>query len=349
MGNLMKNLNILFLLLLGAVAVWSCTEEERTVISDNPGIPVLNSPASGQSIVLSEETGSQDLVFSFDPADFGYSAAVSYTVQLAESGTSFQNPLDVGTSNGSDISISEASLNQRLIGRGYDPDESIQMDVRVRASVGDAVEPVFSSVSNISVTPYSEALVFAKMFVPGDYQGWSPENENTVIYSVNNDNIFEGYVHILGGSGAFKVTEEPNWDINYGGANGTLERDGPDFVISEPFGTFRLKVDLNSLTYEIGTRRRWGIIGDATPLGWDGDTPMDFDSDENVLTITIDLVEGNFKFRAGDWAFNYGDTGLDGILDPDGADIPISEDGNYTITMDWKVPGEISYEVVKND
>lgn len=328
---------------------WACTEEERTVMSDNPDSPVLTSPASGQSIVLDSETASEQLVFSFDPANFGFSAAVNYTVQLAEAGTSFADPLDVGNSNGSDVTITQASLNQRLIGRGYEPEEGIQMDVRVRASLGDAVDPVFSEVSTISVTPFSEALEFTRMYVPGDYQGWAPENENTVLFSVNNDNVFEGYVHILGGSGAFKVNEGPNWDVNYGGENGTLERNGPDLIVTEPFGTFRLKVDLNNLTYEIGTRRPWGIIGDATPLGWDADTPMEFDPVENVLTITLDLVAGNFKFRAGDWAFNYGDTGMDGVLNPDGSDIPIADDGNYTITMDWKVPGEITYELIKND
>lgn len=345
----MKNIKTIYLMLLGLTLVWACTEEERTVITGNPDAPVLTSPASGQSIVLDSETAAQPLVFNFDPANFGFSAAVSYTVQMAESETSFENPLDLGNSNGAEISITQATLNQRLIGRGYAPEEGIQMDIRVRASIGDAVDPVYSEVTTISVTPYSEALEFMKMYVPGDYQGWSPENENTVIFSVNNDNVFEGFVHILGGSGAFKVNEEPNWDINYGGANGTLEQNGPDLTISEPFGTFRLKVDLDNMTYEIGARRRWGIIGDATPLGWDGDTPMDFDPAENELTITLDLVAGNFKFRAGDWAFNYGDTGMDGVLNPDGSDIPIAENGNYTITMDWKVPGEITYEVTKND
>lgn len=335
-------------MLLSLTLNWACTEEERTVMTDNPDAPVLTSPASGQSIVLDSETAAQPLVFSFDPANFGFSAAVSYTVQMAESGTSFENPIDVGNSNGAEVSITQATLNQRLIGRGYAPEEGVQMDIRVRASLGDAVDPVFSEATTISVTPYSEALEFTKMYVPGDYQGWSPENENTVIYSANNDDVYEGYVHILGGSGAFKVNEEPNWDINYGGANGTLERNGPDLTIGEPFGTFRLKVDLNNLTYEIGTRRRWGIIGDATPLGWNADTPMEFDAVNNVLTITLDLVAGNFKFRAGDWAYNYGDDGLDGVLEPGGADIPISEAGNYTITMDWKVPGVISYELIKN-
>lgn len=345
----MKNIKILYLLFLGLTLSWACTEEERTVISENPDSPVLTSPSSGQSIVLLSETKTELLEFSFNPANFGFSAAVTYTVQMAESGSSFENPLEVGKSNGADITITQASLNQRLIGRGYMPDEGVEMDVRLIASLGESVTPLYSEIATVSVTPYEEVLEFAKMYVPGDYQGWAPENENTVLFSVNNDNIFEGYVHILEGSGAFKVNEQPNWDINYGGANGMLELNGPDLTVAEPFGTFKLEVDLNTMTYEIGPQRRWGIIGDATPLDWAEDTPMNFDRVENVLTITVDLVAGNFKFRAGDWAFNYGDTGQDGVLNLDGANIPIAESGNYTITMDWKVPGEITYEVIKND
>lgn len=336
------------LILIGMISLLGCMEEEKTFISESPLAPTLTFPSNGQALVLTKETASENLRFTFDPSDFGFSAAVTYTVQLGESGTSFSNPLDVGSSNGSEILISQAVLNQRLLGRGFEADQAIQWDVRVRASLGDAVAPIFSSVTKLMITPFSDAVELARMFVPGDYQGWSPENPNTVIFSVNNDNVFEGFVHILGGSGQFKVTEQPNWDINFGGVDGVLVQNGPDFRIEEPFGTFRLKIDLNNLTYEIGNRRRWGIIGDATPLGWDADTPMDFDPSENVLTITLDLVAGKFKFRAGDWAFNYGDNGADGILNPDGADILINEAGNYTITMDWKIPGQLNYQVTKN-
>ncbi len=328
---------------------WACTDEIETFISDNPSAPTMTNPADGDVIILEQEAGGENITFSFSPADYGYSAAVNYTVQLAEAGTSFANPLEIGPASGTSISTTQASLNQRLITRGYAADEEILMDVRVKSSVGDAVAPVYSETTTLRITPYAEALTFSRMYVPGDYQGWDPSNENTVIFSVNDDNVFEGFIHIYEGSGAFKVNEQPNWDINYGGASGDLEQNGPDLQISEPFGTFRLTVDLNAMTYAIGTRRVWGIVGDATPGGWDEDTPMSFDASENVLTITADLAQGEMKFRgSNDWGHNYGDDGQDGTLQADGANIAIPEAGNYTITMDWKVPDEISYEIVKN-
>jgi len=327
---------------------WGCVDETRTVISDNPAAPQLASPAAGSAIVLTEDTAGEMVRFEFSPADFGYQAAVNYTVQVVPAGDGWENPMDVASANGTIIQITQSEWNQRLIGRGYAPGEENEVKMRVRASVGAAVPAVYSPEVNMLLVPYSAQLTFARLYLPGDYQGWNPANPNTIIYSVNDDDIYDGYVHILGGSGAFKINETPSWDVNYGGQNGVLEQNGPDIMLSEPFGTFRLTVDMNAGTYTIGQRRRWGIIGNATPLGWDNDTPMNFDAEENVLTLTTDLVAGEMKFRAGDWAFNYGDNGLDGVLNHDGANIPIAEPGNYTIIMDWKTPGEITYEVIKN-
>ncbi|WP_373495031.1 SusE domain-containing protein [Aquiflexum sp.] len=344
----MKTLNIKILSVFTLLCAWACTDPIETVISANPNAPSITSPVAGTSLILNQDLSEENVNFTYTQADYGFPAAVIYTVQLVESGASFDNAVDIGNSNSNSVGITQANLNQRLIARGFVPDEATQVEIRVRAFLGPTIDPLYSERLTMLVTPFTEELTFARMYVPGDYQGWDPSNENTVIYSVRNNDIYEGFVHILGGSGAFKVNEEPNWDINYGGANGFLERNGPDLRITQPFGTFQLIVDLNTLTYSIGTRRKWGIIGDATPLGWDADTPMGFDAANNVLTITLDLVAGSFKFRAEDWAHNFGDDGLNGVLEANGANIPIPEAGNYTITMDWKVPGEISYEVIKN-
>ena len=51
-----------------------------------------------------------------------------------------------------------------------------------------------------------------------------------------------------------------------------------------------------------------GLIGDATPGGWDVDTTMMQDPvDSNIWTLTILLNDGFAKFRANDdWAINWG-------------------------------------------
>jgi starch-binding outer membrane protein SusE/F len=348
----MKNIHKIFLTVLSLLFAWACAEHvEDVVISANPDAPTMTSPASGSTMVLTEENAGERLRFTFDPADFGYSAAVTYTLQMDAVGNDFENPADIASANATTIEVPQSELNQRLIGRGFSPDEEAEMEFRVRATVGPAVAAEYSEPVTVIVTPYLAALTYPRLGVPGDYQGWSPGNPNTIIYSVNADDVYEGFVHILGGSGEFKVIDGTEWgDPDFGDAgNGNLSEGGANLSISEPFGTFRLTINLNDMTYNIGTRRRWGIVGDATPGGWDTDTPMGFDADQNVLTITTDLAAGEFKFRAdNNWDHNYGDDGGDGILNAGGPNIQIEEAGNYTITMDWKVPGEISYTVTKN-
>ncbi len=76
----------------------------------------------------------------------------------------------------------------------------------------------------------------------------------------------------------------------------------------------------------------WGIIGDATPSGWDADTPMTYNSSDESWSVTANLTAGAFKFRAnGEWAINYG--GQIDNLNLGGANISIEEDGNYTIKL----------------
>ena len=53
-----------------------------------------------------------------------------------------------------------------------------------------------------------------------------------------------------------------------------------------------------------------GIIGTATPGGWDSDTDMVQHPDSaHLWTLSIDLVDGLAKFRADDaWTINWGST-----------------------------------------
>lgn len=57
-----------------------------------------------------------------------------------------------------------------------------------------------------------------------------------------------------------------------------------------------------------------GLAGDATLLGWDTSVPMRRDSnDPNVWRVTVDLVDGELKFRAdNNWSTNWGTPNLSG-------------------------------------
>ena len=56
---------------------------------------------------------------------------------------------------------------------------------------------------------------------------------------------------------------------------------------------------------------------------------------------------GEFKFRANQsWDYNLGPK--DGALIKDGDNIAVGEAGSYTITLDFNIPGEVSYTMTKN-
>lgn len=81
----------------------------------------------------------------------------------------------------------------------------------------------------------------------------------------------------------------------------------------------------------------WGIIGSATPTGWDSDTNLNYDLATKTYSITMNMIPGAYKFRLDDgWGTNYGSnssTGGDLVLG--GADIPIAVAGSYKITADF--------------
>ncbi|HPR32226.1 MAG TPA: RagB/SusD family nutrient uptake outer membrane protein [Prolixibacteraceae bacterium] len=171
------------------------------------------------------------------------------------------------------------------------------------------------------------------LYCPGSYQNWDAANTETVIYSRNNDKLYEGYLNFTEDGVEFKFDTYGDWSLNYGdnGADGTLEANGSNILVAEA-GLYKVNVDLNALTYSL-IKTEWGIIGDATSGGWDSDMNMDRNAD-GTWTIETKLAAGTLKFRANDeWTLNLGDNGADGILEQDGANLELAEPGKYRITL----------------
>jgi hypothetical protein len=186
---------------------------------------------------------------------------------------------------------------------------------------------------SVVVAPNPGNDTYPLLYVPGGYQGWDPTKTSTVLASPNVDGKYEGYLNFLEDNTEFKFTDGPSWDVNYGdtGADGVLDAGGDN--IKANAGFYKIDVDLNTLTYTL-LKTEWGIIGSATPGGWDSDQNMTLDPATNTWSIQLDLTPGEMKFRANDdWGLNYGDNGTDALLERDGANIAISNAGNYRITL----------------
>jgi hypothetical protein len=129
--------------------------------------------------------------------------------------------------------------------------------------------------------------------------------------------------------------------------------------VAPSYGYYLFAIDLNTMEYLLKKIESWGIIGEATPDGWNSDTDLIFDPDTELWSVTADLkATGFMKFRANN-AWEELEMGLDaeGNLRygyhpwreyVDLTNMTVEADGNYTVTLDLRVPGNYRYSINAN-
>lgn len=348
------------LYLLAVMFVLAACEKDATMvlISGDPTPASITSHTNGFVKEVTEESLSEIITFKWNPADYGVKTEVVYTLQVAMAGTSFADPATIGSTQTTSFSIALGELNTLLLTQVDAPaNEESSLELRVVSTVRDQYTEISPAVSiKIKTLRVFDIDNPPALWVPGGYQGWNP-GAAPKIYGTS-ESTFEGYVYIREGTG-FKFTSAPDWDhINYGyaGTPGQLTTDGlADGLSISESGYYRFIVNVVDLTYEMYKVETFGIIGTATPGGWDTSTAMIFNETTGLWSTTIDLNSGALKFRANnDWWLNYGPENsnlLSGKLIATDDAITIPEAGNYTVTIDLSksgVPRRYRYTVVKN-
>lgn len=177
---------------------------------------------------------------------------------------------------------------------------------------------------------FSEAV--PNFWTPGPANGWNFGNPMMLLGTTDYEN-YSGYVYV---DGEVKFTSAPGWDAKYnlglGAEPGKLANGSNDNLKVETSGLYWITLNLPNLTYTATLINTIGVIGDATPHGWDASTALT--TADNGLTWTGDITfgAGKFKFRANDgWDINLGGQLED--LVQGGADIDSPGEGTYTVTL----------------
>lgn len=295
--------------------------------------PMITAPAAGSALVL-DKNNQEAVATTVKWNDYTkYGVKVTYLVEIAASGSKVFFPLGT-VENATQLALTNLALDQAVLKTGAVANVASNIDFRVTAtssSVGGTIIKT-SDLVTVKITPYQ---LESFMYAPGAYQGWNPQTAEA-LRSATSNGVFVGYINFKDANSEFKITPARNWDNSYGSTGGdNITYNGGNNLVAPKTGYQKLTVDINKMTYNL-TPYSWGIIGSASPGGWDNDTDMMFNSTTQKWEIaSIALAVGEIKFRLNDsWDTNYGDDGNNGSLEAGGANIPITAAGNYKITFD---------------
>ena len=320
----MKN-TIKLLIAFISLLTLSCTDdvEQKIAEAKSSGITLL-APTSSFNLIL-DGSKLNDLATTFvwnDSANSSAGTTVSYTIEVAKSGTNFAAPVSLGTTTSLHKDVTVGNLDTAAKALKMPALVEGLMDVRIKSSAGS------SNHFTIKVTPYQPNWGIIGDATP---LGWGSSTD--MIYNATTDTYS---ISLDLTAGEFKFRLDNSWTTNYGddGNNLSLEAGGSNIAVA---GRYTIVANFNTKTYRI-TRlvNAWGVIGDATPTGWGADTLMDYDPVTQKYSIIMKMAVGSFKFRLNhDWGTNYGDNGNDLSLDGGGANIAIAAPGTYYITADF--------------
>ena len=164
------------------------------------------------------------------------------------------------------------------------------------------------------------------LYMAGDANGW----KHSDVLKSEDGVHYTGYMYL--NQNGFKFCTQKNWDgTNYGGAFFGESED--NIMMTQEAGFYQVDVDLSAKTYTL-TPFTIGIIGNATPKGWDGDTNMTYNPEERCWELKdVKLTDGEMKFRhTNDWSLSWGGE-LDNLTTQNGPNIAVAA-GTYDIKLE---------------
>jgi len=368
----MKKIFLSLILLAGTItSIVSCSDEKLDPTASSSTIN-LSSPTGGSFVLTGSTAGTDSFTAKWTPANFGFSASVTYSLQAVKSTESFSNTssaIVLGTmSSNKDINekaVTQRILNNLLLSAGGSIGTSGSFKLRVigkpstqLASSTNGVSAVSNEVT-ISATPYDTFDEFQKLYLPGSYGGastfadWSGAGNSATIFSAGNDGKYEGFVWMNVANPEFKFNSDPTWSGNDKGessADGSFTGNlgGSNIKPADGAGTYFFTVNWPSLSYTMG-KRQVAIIGAATPNGWGNPTYLTFDTNPSspyfrMYTIDLALANDEFLIRLkDDWSVKMGTlsgntenttTGGQYKIKLNGGNMKVPSAGNYKVVLD---------------
>ena len=352
-----------FIALAAVFGMASCSMKEDMVMlpsAEDVVAPVLEA-LDGPISITPTNMGLEKVTFSWTPADYGVATEVNYSIEAEAAGTKvvIVSGINDTTTVSSHINatvtydaLNQILFNDLMLESGLEEEVAFS----VSAKVGNSAK-VYSNVIKVLCTVTAAEKVYPKVWVIGDYCGWSHDQSQFLFDFAGDDKVYQGVVDFgEKAANGWKVTGVGKWDdtCNWGGdesiayepeaektqlINGGGSKDLKHY--SKRFYHFSFDKGTLLLTKTIGFDQI-GVIGDFN--SWSTDVVMSFNATKQKFYADIEVAQdGGFKFRLdADWAVSYGSK-TPGILDS-GDNIPVTA-GNYRVYLNMNNSGEMTYEL----
>ena len=342
---------ILALSSLSLLMLQAC-KKDGTKVTTNGGTPgALNANATTLVLDKNKLTDTTKVVnFNFSSANYGFSAAVTNTLQIDALSDNWAKPTSVTLPTKiTSLGYSTADFNNLLLKLNLPAGTASQVQVRVVHTVSTSVAPIYTNVVTMTVTPFN---LTSWLYITGAFASWqNPGPLEDSLISVTGNGIYTGIINFNAtgsGSNQFLVLPAKKWDHKYATTDpssqtpsSTVKYDASNnFNAPATNGQYIVTVNLNNNTISFALADYYSIIGSSTPGGnWSTDIPLKYvnDGNGNWVGNNVALLAGQIKFRQdGAWANSWGDVSpADGInaTSSNGGNINATTAGNYNIVF----------------
>jgi|LSQX01.1.fsa_nt_gb hypothetical protein len=315
--------------------IWSCDtvelEEVRAVDESEIVAPTLQSM---ETVIIDQNSydNKETVTFSWDPADFGFNAAVVYSIYLTTDSISDYNL--ASNINSTSFTIDHQALFDKLIGENnlaLPTNEVSTVSVYITATVGSDFTVVKSGAQSIDFDIAKIGLDGDLLYISGEYNDWSDSRSAIVglekVYSgyvdmnwKNHENTEYKFVDFLYAS--------VDWGDWYGGSLDALSPSAGESLNITPGMKF-FNVDLNTKTATVMNFTKVGLTGINGQWG----TPaveMEYDYNNKYYYVVSEADTKGFRIlcyspedTGWGWSYTMGPRTIDELHISLGSDVKV--------------------------
>lgn len=345
-------INRLSAVLIVSTIVLACKKDINQTVKTDGIAPVIT--LAPPTVVLTSATANDTVsAINWTRADFGYKAAVNYTVEYVKTGNPFSAAKTVNLGNATQLKYTGAVLNEAAIGLGIAAGTTGVLDIRIKSSLSDSTF-IYSSIAKLTVTTYQ--VEFPALLVRGGNAWITPatRTKGFVLTSPNYDGKYEGYINLpnadgYGGDALKLQVQSSGVQYGWGGSSTTMAAGAAGNLWFTPAPNYmKVNADINAGTVNF-VPVKFFLSGDHN--GWSTSaTPMTFDAVNHQWVATnVNFTAGNkFVFTSnGSYDISYkvnaeGKLVYAGPPNWAGTNISAPGTGSYTVILDMSA-GDGSY------